>query len=764
MPSPRDPNVTVVASSSAYLDPSLEQFESCKQIALAAGDKPPFEVFVGTNFGRRRVKAKDILCIALTEMRPDVGTRILDVDNYYDCRIENPVDILDTINAAIRAAGGRDDAGFLDGLLAEIDDMKEADKQSLGIINQLIDKIQSGNFPRQGTNDRAFLEGAVILGSDAVKQLIDIIGKTFPGAGKYKDNIYALMGILIDTLFFIGDFIAEVGAARKELGVRLISKRRWDLMRTAYAKMYGAEPSTTTVAAWCRYGKQPNVDAFTAPDGTTGRYDAALATWRTKQQLVNDMWSEMRSVFGENGFGQFIATNVIYAGILGAYAPDDAEDILFGNWENSVTSAAKFSRSTLSMVYSEPGPGGPTTTPCGLPQSPANDLTTWMAATALYLKVDATFCKTDAFMPFWEDKKLGNWGWSPPKITTDWPRRMVDVLNLKRGILAAMNLNYYRVEQQGKNQRIVGRWQRGDLADRILAVNKLWQRWADTTFPNKGKKTRRRLIRETTTTLWSKWMGVINSAQASTNWNYLYPFQTTGVPNDRIWRDALTFVMTGEGKMPEAPNQSDPKYAGIKARCPDQTTSCLPCDIIKTRRPIGAKPIDIPMLVNYTLPLTSGSAFTDANAEIKAKLRAIADWKKPLQDAGYPGYYIDCIAQDLVFTSPTKRVGTGVVATGVTTGAFKFKTPPPAGAPKSSDKKPLSGLSSVDMGVYAMNDQLRGTKRMGNKKTTQVNPIMPVPAGLSLNGIPDSAPMKTGTVVAIVAVLALGAVAYNRWR
>lgn len=764
---------------SVVLDDNFAQFAACFQLEQ---NTDPLRILDDTaEHGKQRVNAQAILCAALTQVRADVNSRILDFDNYYDCRIENPEARASIINAAVQAAGGKGDGmGFLNSLLAEVDDMREGGNDSAGFITNIIDKIVNGGWPRQSDKvERGFIEGSVNLGLQLTNEILDIVAKAIPGAEKYKGNIRAIIGILIDTLFFIGDYVAEVGAARGELAIRIYALDRTKKMREAYKSAYGVYPSGDTVAKWCKYGAQSGRDPMTAPDGTTGRYDTDKAAWETENRLVTTEWQKMIDTFGPENFGQFIATNVIYAGILNAYTPVDAEEIINGDWSNSITRASRERRNESILATSDPKFVGIGVT-CGYPSS---EYERWTSFTVP--DPDALVCKDFIYMPFWENKAI-NWGWSQPTYGSGFPTRYADVGNFKRSIMAALSLNYYRVELQVRGKKkvsvptVTGAWKRGDFADRLLAVRDMWNRWAAGTAPAKGKRGRARLIREKLATLWVKYMGVINSASAATGWSYAYPFPTTGISQEQLWRNVVQFAFSGAAFAAPAPNPQDSKYAGIRARCPDGTKSCMPCDVIKGRRPIGAKPMEIPTLASKS----------DAERLMSA-----------MRANGYPDYYIDCtVGELLVSPAPgSAPFRTGASARQIATPAVT-KTPTPtqtaavekAGAAivgktgtsgsasavlnlKRSGLFGMSGLAAghtTDDSLLAMNDRLRGIVKTKSARDIRndlgalaaavvVKPPQVIPHGLRLHGIPDGPP-ETGVkaIHVILGLAAVGAAAY----
>ena len=768
-------------SPSVVLDDNFAEFASCFNIAANAD--PLGLLDRNAERGKRRVDSKTLLCAALTQVRADVNSRILDFDNYYDCRIESIEELQSAIiNSAVQAAGGNvDGMGFLDSLLVEIDDMREAGDNSASFITNIIEKITTpGAWPRQSdVVNRGFLDGSVNLGLDLADQIIDIVAKSIPGADQYKGNIRAILGILIDTLFFVGDYVAEVSAARGELARRIYALDRAKRMREAYKSAYGVYPSGDTVAKWCKYGAQFGRDPMTAPDGTTGLYAAELSAWESTNRVVNGQWQRMMDAFGPGNFGQFIATNVIYAGILNSYSPDDAEEIINGDWENSITRSTRDRRREDVLIKSKAD-----FVTCG---APSNE---WQRATSIDTPdPDGSRCKSDFFLPFWEDKKIGNWSWSQPEYTNAFPRRYVDVLNLKRGIMGALNLNYFRVEFQVRGKKkvsvptITGQWRRGEFADRLLVVQNLWQDWASGQKPVRGRRGRARLIREKMAALWTKYMGVVNSASAATGWSYTYPFPTTNISQEQLWRNVVQFALMGEASAPPAPNPQDSKYGGIRARCPDNTKSCMPCDVIKGRRPIGAKPMEIPVLASKS----------DAERLMSA-----------MRANGYPDYYIDCtVGELLVSPAPgSAPFRTGASARQITMpaatqtpaptqtsaiekagAAIVGKTGTSAGVTASLNlrKAGLFGVSGLAAGMvteesmYAMNDRLRGVVKTKSARDIRndlgalaaavvVKPPQVIPHGLRLHGIPDGPP-ETG-VKAIHVVLGLAAVgaAVYLWR
>lgn len=609
------------------------QFAACFNLSANAN---PFGLLDTTQPpGKQRVKAEQLRCSALVEIRADVNARVLDLPNFYDCRIENPAEITEIINDAIKKAGGTADAGFLDAMLSALDDEIEGGKSEMSFLSNLINKVR--DFPRQGTTDRRFLEDSVNLSLQLTDAVIGIVVKAFPAAQRYSGDARKILGILIDTVFFLGDYVAEVSAVRKEMGVRLLSKKRFDKITDAYAATYGVEPAVSTVAKWCAAGKRLD-SPLMAPDGTTGEYDRALAKWQADNAIVAAAWQGLRDVFSGD-FRKYIACNTILAAWYGAYAPSEVTALR----ADIETFSTKGNRGTV-LAQSLPGPSGANSTACGAPAGPygrersANVLETGDPG--------AILCKTNYWIPFWEDRVI-NWNIDPNTAETV-DRRIA----YRKSMIAAMSgayFDYVFARKSGQTVRdITNQWRIEDFARQMRAVIKSWYGWSVLAFPSAGNKKRDRFIRQKLIDLWPQFNGIVTSPSAGTNWKPVYPFATPD--SDTAWINAVTFAFTGNAQPTSAPNPADAKYGGVRARCPDGTDSCLPGSFVNARRPIGAAPIQISMLIEW-----SGKYGPWRSPEFVA-------WAKRLSDAGYPGYAIEAIAKQAVFVAKPGASNAGTIA------------------------------------------------------------------------------------------------------
>lgn len=575
----------------------------------------------GKPIGERRIDINRLRCLLLTEDRLDLNRRVMELPNYLDCRDEQAKGVRDEIiKTAIKAYGGTD-PGFLDAILAEIDEATEngdTDAAGLSWLANLIAGVKNG-WPRDPTA-RAALGDTVKFSVELVGAIAQIIARAVPGASGYINDTQTLIKLLVDMVFFLGDYVAEVEATQKEAAVRLLSYSdittnqkpygigRVNTIRGAYAATNPGGASMRTVKAWCEAGIKKE-KPYLAPDGTDGSYQAALALWQAQNEQAVIQTPKMVEAF-RGSYERFIAANVIYAGIWNAYSFRDARFI--SEWiPNVVAGQGALLKYDSAMFQSL----GYLRDLCGAPFDDFAD-----ADTLTLNDPNGIACKKNYYTPWWEESWAGiaRWGYG---INTDIRRDRA--LDYKRSILDAMNTRYFRVI--AATGKLTGVWRVADFAFELNAVKKLWDDLMAAAYPEKGKTKRQREIKRL----------------LAERWNVLAPLVRNGalMPRDpaTAWAASINLVMTGSATGVPMPVASDPKYSTVKAPCPTGDTSCLPCAAIKGRRPLGAKVIQIPTLVEW-----SGNYGPLKSPEFAA-------WKKSLNENGYPDYYIDCLARDLTF-------------------------------------------------------------------------------------------------------------------
>jgi hypothetical protein len=640
MPTTPPPNPNAPPPRPESIPPLNPETEYAKCFAIAAEGRP----WINLNAppGQKRVDLQRLRCVLLTETRLDIGKRVLELDNYFDCRDERAPNRTEIINAAIASYGSGVNAGFLDEILAELDEVEETGgSHNLGPVKNLIGLIRGG-WPRD-PSARQGLEAVTQLSASLVGAVADIIGKAVPGASKYTGDAVTLLKLLLDMLFFIGDYVSEVEAIQKELGVRILSYSditsptnpygigRVQTIRGAYAATYGGVvPSMTTVRSWCRTGKALGTP-YLAPDGTNGRWQAAYQEWTVRNAVAAEILPQAVQYFGGD-FKRFVAANTVYSAIYGAYAESDAEEILTEIAKAAVDPASDSERllvATEAINF------------CG---APANE---WQSADTLSVPDPYSIgaCPSTYIIPFWEDTTGPNWNWQPRVYSDGGIRRAIE---RKRAILPALNMAGYYWQYLrtigGKQYPTIESGTKGLLARDMLFVMGIWNTIVNRAFPYYGKTKRARKKREMVEGL----ISLLAPAGTPSATNKPWEFYSASSPRQFVqatWALAVRIVVTGSPNPTPKPEKTDAAYASVKARCPDNTSACLPCDTIKNRRPIGAKVIDIPLVVEWTAPafVTLGTTVTPFMSP------EYAAWRKNLRDNGYPDYYIDCVARDVTF-------------------------------------------------------------------------------------------------------------------
>ena len=601
------------------VDPT-RRYAKCFQIVA---EKKPFFDFNAGVLGQRRIDMERFRCVLLTEAKVALGRRVLELDNYYDCRDERAPNRTEIINAAISAYGSGVGSGFLDEILAELDEVAETGGgQALGPISTLINLIKGG-WPRDESARRG-LDNISAFGLSLVGNIADIIAKAVPGAGQYTGDAVKLLSILIDMLFYIGDYVAEVEAVQKETGVRLLSYSevvsptnpygigRVNTVRGAYAATYGGnEPSMVTVRSWCRVGKSLG-KPYLAPDGTNGSFQAAFEEWKVRGQIAASIEAEARVFFGGN-LRRFTAANAIYSAIYRAYSEADANDIL----DNEIVPLAKdpaadSERFLVNVVFDKPD-------------------TEWELADSIpyqFINSYGNVAKGYA-IPFWEDTTGFNWNWTPRVYESGGTAPAIEAKRL----MTRMLLEGGYVFPISGRAVTIDSVSRGTFARDVVFLKDLWDRIVDAVYPYYGKtkkaRERKRLV---------EWMapvleGVINNPAVT-------------------WDQLVRLVVTGDAELKPAPVANDPKFASIKARCPSGA-DCLPCSKIVSRRPVGAKVIDIPLQI----------VWDDRAGFLKDPLASpeYAAWQRTLRANGYPDYYIDCLVRDrVIFISKSSALTAGI--------------------------------------------------------------------------------------------------------
>ncbi len=390
-------------------------------------------------------------------------------------------------------------------------------------------------------------------------------------------------------------------------------------------------------------------------------------------------WNNLGPIFNANPVLRFFAANVILAGIIGPYKRAEAGEII------SLLDGADKNEPLFFYEIANPGFNWAR---CGLKISAPE------AFTGRDDDLPVGCGSTRSYGAFWQDTAGGNFDYENNSYYTADQRNRIknvarDAMLLDGLFVRKKSLNYWTncvnvpfVGRKCADQQFVDVFYGIDqkvFADDIKAVLAMWDEFARESLGSFGgsKYARQSFIRDNligakdesgsyrnTVNLDRMWeatkllYAVANYSHANGNigfdeavkrlrgqpqgnaWVQLSGDQLDfAVFLGNSWAHSLLYILTGEKKLPPAPNRDAPIYKSVTGNCPDgSATSCLPCDVIKERRPIGAKELTVPMAITWT-----GTGGARNSPEYKA-------WVKQFRDAGYPDYYIDCATLDVKFT------------------------------------------------------------------------------------------------------------------
>jgi hypothetical protein len=622
-------------------------FAECDSILRAT--REGIGLLTGGEEGRRRVDVKYLRCQLLTQSRTELGDRsLLQFPLWWDCRpTSGTFDPGDVLRRAYAKYTQKDpnsaDIGFIAGILREIDDLQEGggssedranyegNAGSYTIIQNLL--LALSDFPRQGSDGRANLETIVDLSLRVTDSIKDIIVKAFPAAGGVGDNVVRILKIFLDGIFYMGDAVAEEKALRTEMASRLISDERVTNVGGGYEKFYGNRPSMITTRSWCAAGNAAR-DNYLAP-GTNGAYLRAKTRYDDARRFLDTFAAMLERTQGESTpktrervFARF---QLIGSWML-AYAADEV-------WlSDYITYDTIFDRLRLSAadavvkVTFEPR------------LIEFKRLYPYSARAATRLECDYPDCDTDFWIPFWADTKAGNWNL---KTGT------ADIGVTEKAIRDATNITFDFYATAIPKRSVTGRrynsYKSKSVVDVSLTVmplvNTLYE-WARAAAPTWGKIKQYNLIRYALTGYATG--AVKDFGEYAKNRIDVYDpaFRQRFIDTPLTWQQIALYIIAGRTDLGPQPRPEEFNVAAT--RCPggSSDTSCLPCEKIKNRRPIGAREVQIPMLVGYTPPLATFVGSTNYRGSVE-----YAAWRKALVDAGYPGYYIDCIERDVTWVS-----------------------------------------------------------------------------------------------------------------
>jgi hypothetical protein len=593
--------------------------------------------------GNKRLDIQKYRCLLLTQkMQESNYRRVLDLPNYLDCRVDPPPDVSVIINEAIKEFGQADrySPSTITKILQDIDDEMESNagsRQSLGALASVINSL--ANFPQQGTTERIMLESSMELLLTTINELKEILQRSFASVGGTIENIINIVLTFVDMLFFIGDYITEQRNLRNEFAARILSQQRSIGLGDkkgvygAYKITYGSGPSAQTIRAWCKAGeaRRPQ-DLFLMPDGTSGAYNRALNQWKATREIIVEAAPRMQELFGDD-YAQFFGACFFIAAFRKVYARSES-DYYIGvkgkNDDSMLRKAVTFGNRNQTVVE--------------LVDAKAAQMFEEPRAST---RIEAAGCNVpDYWVPFWEDTALGNFNNEvnpdvPAAVRRDLRSKLRDYMFAK---WATANGPFQCSIPHRDKRYFTYTGQRVDtFANKVIGLYDFFDAWAQKAYPSFGSIRRQRMIDQL----------------IGDRIDLFYTYAMGGTPAGMDWNQAVltAFLPGGEikkfgatTKVELGPEPIPAQFPGVKARCPGgpNDTSCLPCNTIRGRRPIGAKAIEIPTLIKW-----SGQRGPQRSPEFEA-------WKENLRQNGYPEYYIDCLTQELAFEGlPGSRLDEG---------------------------------------------------------------------------------------------------------
>ena len=324
------------------------------------------------------------------------------------------------------------------------------------------------------------------------------------------------------------------------------------------------------------------------------------------------------------------------------------------------------------------------------------------------------------WMPYWEDTAGGNFDREPNALFPNDYR--LHLRRIARTIMFAEGFNAITLDTSfwGSCTLLAGggcttKFNIGVFAatparyigQRLREVEKLWDGYAQKMVPGGGPDVRQAFLTYFFHIARDGRPPLVNDlAQLFAEW-------AAKNGNESMWRDSARFgpiiapvaegglgalnsmqalflwILTGTTKLAPVPTKSDPKFKAVIAACPGGTDdlSCLPCDIIKERRPVGLPELTVPMELTWT-----GVKGVKGSPEYAA-------WVKLFTDAGYPSYYIDCTFRDVKLTAGA--------------GASEPQPPPSSTVGPNAEGNCPSGYVKRTMGSFVVCDPLRTASLVG---------------------------------------------------
>lgn len=598
--------------------------------------------------GERTINADHLRCKLLMEKRADVGASgtVLDIENWYDCRIYYTPNPDEVISKALTALGyaslsNTEQGSFFDRLAADLEDAQYS-SQAQPII-RLLNQVRT--ISRQGSLERGvFEESRKFVITTALDGAANLIKTAYPAVAGATDSTVDIIRNVVDISIATADYIAEYMAVRAEAARRYFSMQRRDVIQNAYRAVFGlpegSNPSASTIAAWCRYGNAEAKVAdsalayLSAPDGTDGQAAAATAKYEAAKRVIASRAGGVAGYFKDD-WSRFFGATATLAAWMTAYPRDVVNPMMFccgdkvsyprlGDWSIMRYIGASENENSGAYPLWEPAGNGDAALPRGTFINYPNGT------------VPAYVLPTDDGKP----PKLAKVWWGNHAVTgggdSGWTKgRSLELLRKAAEWMFRVYpprttpYNWFGTKGQEltANQPLL----RNGYAADIWEAWKFWNSYFTYSFPYKGKL--------------GKWEEARKFFQRNADRFFGAALTPASVPfleggESDAWIRRLIYATTGDLSLVNAvPRVGPPR------QCPDGTQGCLPCSVLVNRLPIGAKSFPIPMVIEYSGPSPRKSP------EFQA-------WARVLVANGYPGYYIDCIANDVTFKSKSLNVVT----------------------------------------------------------------------------------------------------------
>lgn len=647
---PANTPVPVIGYGQPTADGGLAKYTDCKVYPVGSGPTPVIGD-AGNNPGLNNLDVNHLRCYFLTTKLGSVAgnTTILNIDNFTDCRIDVVPDVSAILaEATAKFSGSKYDQGAFGRLAADIEDANTAGSDVSGItsIMQMV-----GNMPRQGTMERNGLEAIRSATVQSLRVVAEMLASKTKAWGVDSLKIMSLLEFMIDLAFNVGDYVSEFMAARNEAAARFYSGQRRETISDGFERIYGVKPSLATVGAWCRYGNSlafetDDASAYlAAPGDEKGKFTEKANRLKAISRVIDDDAGALASRF-KNDWRRFFGLS----SLLGCWTVmydqnelDDAGDVPYGRamWEAAGGKPEDYDDDAGTSLYellSNAATKGSNdslwTTAGDGDQKNRNQIVRRGQNDVIKVLNSTDKADPDAYRPFWADRGDSDgvtdnnrrremmtraiiWFWDgyPPKIKWD--------------------ENVWGKYQTMTHSPRLGQGFAGDM----MVVWKFWAKYITRMFPYNGRARRDKELKKF----------LVENFDRFADISYGNPKATADRLNSLPgWAPKIIWATTGMVEQ-TVPKASSLRPSADSPPCPknkfgeETGTSCLPCDAIRDRLPIGAKAFPIPMLIEF-----SGNSPRQSK-EFKA-------WSQKLRTNGYPDFYIDCLARDAKWVGKGGRV------------------------------------------------------------------------------------------------------------